>query len=152
MLVVLAWKKISSGTMNYFIVVSQSYVEKVFQFQDWRFRFQDWLLATILTPVNTLHTHDNTLLHRNNRKNIKKNTYISIVSNCASVVSNVEFVLSLFVPNLSFFWCLGKVVLHGSGYLYLYVWCSMSLELFSCDVIHLYSRPPGVFEKFHLFS
>ena len=25
---------------------------------------------------------------------------------CASVVSYVAFVLSLFVPNLSFFWCL----------------------------------------------
>ena len=29
---------------------------------------------------------------------------------CASVVSYVTFVLSLFVPRLSFFWCLGRAV------------------------------------------
>ena len=33
----------------------------------------------------------------------------------ASVVSFVAFVLSLFVPQLSFFWCLGKAVLRDWG-------------------------------------
>ena len=33
----------------------------------------------------------------------------------ASVVSNVAFVLSLFVPHLPFFWCLGKAVLLDCG-------------------------------------
>ena len=33
----------------------------------------------------------------------------------ASMVSYVEFVLLLFVPHLSFVWCLGKVVIHGPG-------------------------------------
>ena len=32
---------------------------------------------------------------------------------CASVVSYVVFVLSLYVPHLSFFWCLGKAILPG---------------------------------------
>ena len=32
---------------------------------------------------------------------------------CASVVSYVTFVLSLFVPNLPFFWCLVKAVLRN---------------------------------------
>ena len=30
---------------------------------------------------------------------------------CASVVSYLTFVLSLYIPNLSFFWCLGRAVL-----------------------------------------
>ena len=41
-----------------------------------------------------------------------------------SVVSYEVFVLSLFVPHLSFFWCLGEVVFRDlafSGYLHLYV-------------------------------
>ena len=32
-----------------------------------------------------------------------------------SLVLYVTFVLSLFVPHLSFFWCLGKVVLRDSA-------------------------------------
>ena len=36
--------------MSYVIVVSLSYLGKVFQFQDWIVGFQDWLLVTILTP------------------------------------------------------------------------------------------------------
>ena len=34
---------------------------------------------------------------------------------CVSVVSYVAFTLSLFVPKLSFFWCLGKAVLTDCG-------------------------------------
>ena len=34
---------------------------------------------------------------------------------CVSVVSYVSFVLSLFVPHLSFFWCLEKAVLPDCG-------------------------------------
>ena len=34
---------------------------------------------------------------------------------CASVISYVVFVLSLFVPYLSLFWCLGRVALRESG-------------------------------------
>ena len=34
---------------------------------------------------------------------------------CMSVVSYLEFVLSLFVPHLSFFWCLGKTVFRDCG-------------------------------------
>ena len=33
----------------------------------------------------------------------------------ASVVSYMTLVISLFVPPLSFFWCLGKAVLPGCG-------------------------------------
>ena len=43
---------------------------------------------------------------------------------CVSTVSYVAFVLSLFVPHLSFFWCLGNavhpVIVSFSGYLQLY--------------------------------
>ena len=34
---------------------------------------------------------------------------------CALIVSYMAFVLSLFVPYLSFFWCLGKAVLRDYG-------------------------------------
>ena len=34
---------------------------------------------------------------------------------CASVVSYVVFVLSFFVPHLTFFWCLGKAVFRDCG-------------------------------------
>ena len=34
---------------------------------------------------------------------------------CASVVSYVAFVLSLFVSHLSFIWCLGRAVLRDCG-------------------------------------
>ena len=34
---------------------------------------------------------------------------------CASVVSNMAFVLSVFVPILSFFWFLGQAVFHYCG-------------------------------------
>ena len=34
---------------------------------------------------------------------------------CASVISYVAFVLSLFVPYVSFLWCLGEAVLRDCG-------------------------------------
>ena len=42
----------------------------------------------------------------------------------ACVVSYVPFVVSLFVPHLPFFWCLGRanfVILSFPGYIHLYV-------------------------------
>ena len=39
---------------------------------------------------------------------------------CASVVSYVAFVLSLFVPHLSFFWCLGRDVFRDCGISWVY--------------------------------
>ena len=42
-------------------------------------------------------------------------SYVAVLFVCASVVSYVVFVLQLFVPDLSFFWYLGKVVLRASS-------------------------------------
>ena len=38
-----------------------------------------------------------------------------------TVISCMAFALSLFVPHLSFFWCLGKGVLHDCGISWLYL-------------------------------
>ena len=50
---------------------------------------------------------------------------------CASVVSCVAFVLSLFIPRLSFFWCLGKAVLRDCSISWvsslIFVYCDVSL-------------------------
>ena len=42
------------------------------------------------------------------------NRHVFVIAS-KSVVSYVAFVLSLFVPHLSFFWCLGKTVLRDCG-------------------------------------
>ena len=41
-------------------------------------------------------------------------SFIAVFLCCTSVVLYVAFVLSLFLPNLSFVWCLGKPVLRDS--------------------------------------
>ena len=66
----------------------------------------------------------------------------------ASVISYVTFVLSLFVPDLSFFWCLWKVVLHDCGiswvcshisvwyflgmFIYIFVWHFLGIFTYFC--------------------
>ena len=44
---------------------------------------------------------------------------VAVLLFCASVVSYVVFVFSVFVPHLFLFWCLGRVVLCVCGFLWI---------------------------------
>ena len=46
-------------------------------------------------------------------KRLNSNIHRRLLSACAD--AHVAFMLSLFVPRLSFFWCLGKVVFRNCG-------------------------------------